>query len=98
MRIRGLVCCECNSGVSAFKDLPERLLSAIAYLREATRRGGPRYPISREEKQRISRQQGGRCAICKVLTRLETDHDHATKLVRGLLCGPCNRGLGCFLH
>ena len=36
--------------------------------------------------------QDGRCAFCGVPaeTALVTDHDHATGLVRGLLCRSCN--------
>ena len=41
--------------------------------------------------------QKGLCAICHTpLKKANTDHDHASGLVRGLLCARCNRALGRF--
>jgi hypothetical protein len=41
--------------------------------------------------------QGGLCAIClrpPATKRLHVDHDHATGLIRGLVCWNCNKTLG----
>ena len=49
--------------------------------------------------------QGGRCAVCSLLTEaLCVDHDHRCcpgetscgKCIRGLLCNNCNRAIGLF--
>lgn len=43
--------------------------------------------------------QAGQCAICKcpvTVTTGRVDHDHKTKEIRGILCSPCNTGLGLF--
>jgi hypothetical protein len=48
--------------------------------------------------------QGGRCAICGSKTSTSTgralalDHDHEKNTFRGLLCTPCNQGIGQFRH
>lgn len=56
------------------------------------------YGLEVGEYEAILEHQGGRCAICQRATgrtrRLSVDHDHATGLVRGLLCRPCNDMLG----
>ena len=59
--------------------------------------------VSDEEYARRLEAQGGGCALCGgtpkrlkndgTTYRLHVDHDHATGLVRGLLCFPCNRKL-----
>ena len=49
------------------------------------------------EWQKIWDYQGGLCAICgHPLKKANTDHDHKSGLVRGLLCARCNRALGRF--
>jgi hypothetical protein len=45
--------------------------------------------------------QKGRCAICQEPLKLgargvHVDHDHRSRIVRGLLCNSCNVGLGMF--
>jgi len=51
---------------------------------------------SPELYQSLLDSQKGVCAICGNPSRrkLNFDHDHKTMKVRGLLCSPCNTGLG----
>jgi len=56
-----------------------------------------RYNITPEEYNKLYKQQNGNCSICEnKFEVLNVDHDHNTDIVRGLLCGSCNRGLGLF--
>lgn len=56
------------------------------------------YGLKKGEYAQLYEFQGGLCALCRRATgasrRLSVDHDHATGLVRGLLCRPCNTLLG----
>ncbi len=53
-----------------------------------------RYGVTPEQAGDCLDAQGGVCALCMGDGPLELDHDHATGLFRGWLCGPCNRFLG----
>jgi hypothetical protein len=57
-----------------------------------------KYNLSLAGYDYIWDQQGGVCRICggtnKDGRRLSVDHDHTTNKIRGLLCDPCNRGIG----
>lgn len=51
-----------------------------------------------EERQKLYLLQNGCCAVCgknekELSIRLNVDHDHVTKKVRGLLCNKCNRDM-----
>jgi hypothetical protein len=57
------------------------------------------YGISLEEYRTLVEKQKGLCLICQKAPEdkaLAVDHCHATGRVRGLLCIPCNVGLGNF--
>ena len=58
-----------------------------------------KYGITLEEKELILVRQGGKCAICGIenaptAVGWHLDHCHTTKVVRGVLCQPCNVMLG----
>lgn len=55
------------------------------------------YGITLEFFNGLLLSQGGKCAICKNKAKLCVDHDHKTGRVRGLLCGHCNRAIGCLM-
>lgn len=52
------------------------------------------YGLTREKYDELFQLQGGACAICKLETELNVDHDHTTGDVRGLLCQKCNHAIG----
>ena len=57
------------------------------------------YGISSEEYQEKLKQQNYVCAICskaQTTKALAVDHCHTTGIIRSLLCGSCNTGLGQF--
>lgn len=67
----------------------------MATKRKPTRR--KQLGLTDEGYEALLAAQGGGCAICgrppSERRRLDTDHDHKTGRVRGLLCHRCNRAL-----
>ena len=59
-----------------------------------------RYGITPEDYERMLKQQHGGCAMCDTTVPgtgkqfFDVDHCHRTGIVRGLLCGRCNKYLG----
>ena len=55
-----------------------------------------RYGITQADFNHMRIAQHNRCAICReVFTKTpRVDHNHDSGKVRGLLCGPCNIGIG----
>ncbi len=55
------------------------------------------FGISKEEYETFKAGRTGSCEICgRVYKHMHVDHSHTTGKLRGLLCGPCNQGLGFF--
>ena len=58
-----------------------------------------RYGITVEDRDKMLAAQGGCCAACGTPVNTSSkewsvDHDHATHMVRGILCHHCNVALG----
>lgn len=59
-----------------------------------------KYGLTKDSYMELANRQDGLCKICslpevsKRIRRLSVDHCHKTNLVRGLLCGKCNKAIG----
>lgn len=94
---------EARKASKALPKTPEQVLREKERNRRHQRRARlAGYGLTPEGFDSMWELQGGLCAICKrEMTlvgplRCNIDHDHVTGAVRGLLCRPCNSGLGFF--
>jgi NAD(P)H-flavin reductase len=61
-----------------------------------------KYGLTPDRYEQMIAERNGRCWVCgdppkgRHVKRLAIDHCHKTNKVRGLLCDPCNQGLGKF--
>ena len=99
-------CVECESAAKKARAA-EEVLPGWNRARVASIRNN--YKMTPEEWEALFDSQGRRCAVCGSDTPdgpwWHTDHDHSCcpgrgkscgECVRGILCGPCNMGLGSF--
>lgn len=94
-------CYECKRRV----DAEYRAKQPNGWMRDASLK---KYGLMQADYEALLASQGGRCAICRtddaqihtskrgLKGAFHVDHDHRTGKVRGILCGPCNQGLGRF--
>ena len=108
--VRRIYCsASCNTFMQRSKDPDKHRAYAAAIMRkrppekkakDAIRKKDLRlqreYGIDSDDYSQMIEDQNGKCFICKSLTKLVIDHNHATGKVRKLLCHACNRGLGFF--
>lgn len=76
-----------------------RKLTATSYEGMKNRQLKTLYGITLADFEQMLAEQNGLCKICNQPEEgksLCVDHCHTTGVVRGLLCGHCNRGLGYF--
>lgn len=53
-----------------------------------------KYGLSYEEYLNLKHKQDNLCLICKISEAVVVDHCHTTNEIRGMLCQPCNQGIG----
>ena len=71
------------------RDLEARIRIALRLSPHAYKR----YGLTEEDVRRILAAQDVKCAVCRAsfeVMRFDTDHNHNTGRVRGLLCHRCN--------
>jgi hypothetical protein len=90
-------CRECQNSYSRQYKSEHSVASSLTLRRCALMR---RYGITLAQYDAMLAAQGGHCAICPATApggrgeAFHVDHDHATGVVRGLLCHYCNTAIG----
>ena len=100
------ICKECDrQRKKEYRKRPE--VREREYTYEMKKHYEKRYGITFDQYNELLIKQNNVCAICKTKNktidkrtkrpkRLNVDHCHSTKKVRGLLCTKCNTGIGFF--
>lgn len=77
--------------------LRERYAPSIKYPRKSYLKR--EYKLTQSEYEEMLYQQSGGCAVCGKTApggrgSFHIDHNHESGVIRGLLCAPCNMGIG----
>ncbi len=102
VKLSDKLCHKCNQvkPVQEFSTNKSSITGLSAWCNECNKWASfkKEYGLTKESYEAIFMQQSGLCAICKKpsTSLLHVDHNHTTNKVRALLCGNCNRGLGCY--
>lgn len=86
--------CQADKNREYYKTRPKR---TPEYQRELVLKS--RYGITQVQYETMLVAQNSVCAICKnspKYRRLDIDHCHNTKIIRGILCSDCNVGISKF--
>lgn len=98
------ICCSFNKAHWKQNEEKNRISGRRYYWKKFKKDDGSALTFADYEE--MWRKQDGKCAICDKAIHTEktngkysapVDHDHATGIVRGLLCHNCNHGLGKFM-
>lgn len=88
----------CRDCYSKWKDAQNPEAVKVRQRRHSTKRTPKLYGLTVEDYDKAVLDQKGLCKICRRppvgKTRLSIDHEHRTKVFRGLLCDPCNTAIG----
>jgi hypothetical protein len=91
---------KCRASALAWRNSWTPDQRAINLAKQRARTFLRRYGITEEQYLVRLAEQNGHCALCsrtpaqERYKRLNVDHIHGTKTIRGLLCTPCNHALG----
>jgi hypothetical protein len=88
-------CLSCATEAASARRYPDGIaFDNDASAARARRKALGKYGLTQESFEALVEAQGRRCLGCGEERKLVVDHDHATGVVRGLLCGQCNTALG----
>lgn len=92
------ICKACRCKATALWQTEQKKNNLSFYLaRRKSNNYKQKYDLTLEEVKVLKEKQQHKCLICNcLLDNYVVDHDHVTGKVRGILCSPCNMGLGHF--
>jgi len=102
-KVRGLLCINCNFGISHVKENIVTIQKAINYINSNYDNGNYHLNLNKEDmlkKEELRMLQNNKCFICDELFKNSKDvcldHSYTINKIRKVLCRQCNSSLGYF--